>query len=129
MTEGKIVGLDYGTKRIGVAISDELQMLARQLAIVPPKEIVKYLRGLIEQDPVVALVVGWPLNMSGEMSDKTREVEQFITDLQALGLPIHRMDERLSSQMAETMYGKKQPIDDVAASIILQNFLDTQKRN
>lgn len=127
MTEGKIVGIDYGTKRIGVAISDELGILARDVAILKPKELKTFLQKLIREELVIALVVGWPLNMSGEETAKTKEVAGFIDDLASLGIPIHKVDERLSSQMAEHMYGTNQPIDDVAASIILQNFLDKQK--
>ena len=97
------------------------------MAIVTPKEAKSFLQKLIREESVVALAVGWPLNMSGEETAKTKEVASFIDSLAPLAVPIHKVDERLSSQMAERMYGTNRPIDDIAATIILQNFLDKQK--
>lgn len=125
----KILGIDYGTKRIGLAISDETQTLARELTILSPKEFWQKIKDLIEQEGVERVIVGLPLNMSGHDSDKTREVQQFYDQLgQQVNVPLEFMDERLSSSMAEGLPGGKQNIDSLAAQIILQNYLDKMKQ-
>ena len=124
----KILGLDYGEKRIGLAISDETLTLARELTILSPKEIWKHLSLIILEHEVTKIVLGWPLNMSGEMTQKTREVESFKRELEEkTGLPVEVIDERLSSQMAQNLPGGLKNVDSLAAQIFLQNYLDKQK--
>ena len=124
----KILGLDFGTKRIGLAISDESQTLARELAIVSPKEIFDCIKAIMAEEGLERIVVGLPLNMSGEDSDKTREVRAFVGELKNItGLPVEMVDERLSSVMAEHLPGGGKNTDSLAAQIILQNYLDSKK--
>jgi putative holliday junction resolvase len=124
----KILGIDYGSKRIGLAISDETQTLARELAIVPPKEFWQQVGNIVEQEGIERVIVGLPLNLSGKPTDKTREVQGFSDQLQQLlVVPIEFMDERLSSAMAEHLPGGRQNTDSLAAQIILQNYLDKIK--
>ena len=121
----KILGIDYGTKRIGLAISDENQMFARELDIFSPKQFWQEIENVLDEQGVETIVIGLPLNMSGQSSQKTEEVKIFKTQLEAkTGLPIEFMDERLSSVMAENLPGGRRDIDSLAAQIILQNHLD-----
>lgn len=124
----KILGIDYGEKRIGLAISDETQTFARELSILSPKEFWDGLKDVINKNEITKIVLGWPLNMSGEMTDKTREVESFKLKVESeTGLPVEIMDERLSSQMAQTSRGSNKDLDSLAAQILLQNYLDKNK--
>ena len=124
----KALGIDYGEKRIGLAISDESQTLARELAILSPKEFWEQILSVIETNQITQIVLGWPLNMSGEETKKTLEVKEFKSELEnKTGLNIEIIDERLSSQMAQNLPGGKQNVDSLAAQIILQNYLDKNK--
>lgn len=125
----KILGIDYGTKRVGLAISDETQTLARELSILSPKEFWWGIKDLIESESISRIVIGLPLNMSGDATHSTEAAQKFSDELQALfpEIPLEFMDERLSSVMAESM-GRKKDIDSLAAQIILQNYLDREKK-
>jgi putative Holliday junction resolvase len=124
----KILGIDYGEKRIGLAISDETQTFARELDILSPKEFWQSLNLLILNHSIGLIVLGWPLNMSGEMTQKTNEVEGFKRKVESeTNIKVEIMDERLSSQMAEHISGKKTNLDSLAAQILLQNYLDKNK--
>ncbi len=142
----KTLGIDYGKKRIGLAISDESQSFARELAIVSPKEFWDKILILISENQITQIALGWPLNMSGEMTDKTKEVERFKIKVESkTGLPVEIIDERLTSQMAESISGirlrrgfgglrsknklmsEKKELDSLAARILLQNYLDKKR--
>ena len=124
----RILGIDYGTKRICLAISDESQTLARELDILSPNEFWKSLNQLIENQEIKLIVIGWPLNMSGQETQKTKEVAAFKSQLEKqTGLRVEVMDERLSSQMAANIAGQDKNIDSLAAQILLQNYLDKHK--
>jgi putative Holliday junction resolvase len=121
----RVLGIDYGEKRIGLAVSDESQTLARELNILSPKEFWQQIKNTIDENQITKIVLGWPLNMRGEMTDKTREVEIFKLRLESeTGLPVETMDERLTSQMAAKLPGGDKNIDSLAAQILLQNYLD-----
>lgn len=125
----KALGIDYGEKRIGLAISDESRTLARELTILSPKEFWKQINQLISSQQISQIVLGWPLNMKGEMTEKTKEVESFKLKVESkTGLKVEIMDERLSSEMVVNLPGGKQNIDSLAAQIILQNYLNSVKR-
>lgn len=126
----KALGIDFGEKRIGLAISDESMTFARELSIVSPKEFWKNLTSLLQDNEVECIVLGWPLNMNGEMTQKTHEVQEFKNKLeQEVRVNIEVIDERLSSQMAEHITGSNKNIDSLAAQILLQNYLDKKKRD
>lgn len=124
----KVLGIDYGTKRIGLAISDETKTLARELQILSPKEFWQQIDDIIIEQGIERIVLGLPLNMSGQHSKKTEEVQAFTDQLQQIvTIPVELVDERLSSVMAEQLGSRTQPIDSLAAQIILQNYLNQQK--
>lgn len=124
----KILGIDYGEKRIGLAISDESQTFARELGIVSPKQFWQQIGDLVTEEGVKKIVVGWPINMSGHETKKTQEVKTFVADLRrTLGIAVDIIDERLTSIMAHSLSGAKKNIDSLAAQILLQNYLDKNK--
>ena len=124
------LGIDYGEKRIGLAISDESQTLARELTILSPKEFWKQIPTIIETNQISRIVLGWPLNMSGKETKKTLEVKEFKLKLEKLAdIQVDIMDERLSSAMTNNLPGGNKNKDSLAAQIILQNYLDKEKKN
>lgn len=125
-----ILGIDYGTKRIGLAISDETHTLAREFGIFSPKEFFSQLPTVISEHKIERVVLGLPINMAGGETGKTKEVKEFKLKVESVTLvPVELIDERLSSQMAEHLPGGNKNVDSLAAQIILQNYLDKQKRN
>ena len=125
----KILAIDYGTKRIGISISDETQTLAREYGIWSPTEFWQKLETLFEEEAIEKVLVGLPLNMSGEVTEKTEEVQAFNDELQKrIAQPVELVDERLSSVMAEQISGQSQNLDSLAAQIFLQNYLNKNKQ-
>lgn len=126
----KILAIDFGSKRIGLAISDETETLAREYGIFSPKEFWGKLHDLIVGEEVSTILIGLPLNMSGEETAKTKEVKAFAKQVKSkIEIPVELVDERLSSQMAETISGSSQNLDSLAAQIFLQNYLDKIKND
>lgn len=125
----KILGIDYGEKRIGLAVSDETQTLARELDIWSPEKFWKQIAELIAEQAIERVIVGLPLNMSGEQTQKSVEVQGFVDELSKLiNPPVEVVDERLSSVMAQQIAGQSSNIDSLAAQIFLQNYLDKNKK-
>ena len=135
----RILAIDYGQKRVGLAVTDILQITANGLETVSSGEIFAFLNEYCEREEVVCFVVGWPLNLKGEPSQSMRFVEPFV---KALGrkfptTKIELVDERFTSKMAEQailLGGVKKKdrrnkglIDKVSATIILQYYLDSRQ--
>ncbi len=134
---GRIVGLDYGRARIGVAISDEMKMIARSIACLPfSKKFPELLKETLKDFPQIeAIVIGLPIQMNGKEGIMATEVRAFGETLKTLfSIPILFWDERLSSAQAEKSlkeadFNRKkraQMVDALAAVLILQNYLDAQ---
>lgn len=124
----RALGIDYGSKRIGLAVSDETFTIARELTILSPKEFWIQIPQIIAEQEIDRIILGLPTNMSGGETEVTRQVQEFADRLEEqLHLPVEYVDERLSSQMAEQISGKKSGIDSLSAQIILQNYLDQTK--
>ena len=124
----RLLGIDYGTKRVGIAISDESAFIAREFSVLSPKEFLKRIPKLVDEQEIGKLVVGLPLNMQGKHSKKTEEVVSFISELEKiLNIPIVSSDERLSTVMAHRLPGGRAKTDSLAAQIILQNYLDSER--
>ncbi len=122
---GRILGIDYGEKRIGIAISDPDQTISFERGIWSPKEFKEKIHDFIKEEEVEKIVLGHPLNMQGESTQKTREVVAFKESLEnEVSIPVELMDERLSSKMAATLMGKDKGVDGLAAQIILQHYID-----
>ncbi len=133
----RILALDHGTKRIGVALSDELQMIASPLEYIPaepPAEFLARLQQLLEQKQVSLILVGMPRNMDGSYGPAAEKVREFIAGLrQRVSVPIRTWDERLTSAQANRLLvqggvrrdQRKQKVDKMAAAILLQSYLDS----
>ena len=136
----RIMGIDYGTKRIGIALSDELGMMAHARDTIECRDSVKdmdAIKGIIKDNDVVEVVVGLPLSMDGTYSAKTNETAAFVEALKKeAACPVVTWDERLTSVMAERtlleadMSRKKRRrlSDKLAAKFILQGYLDSKRR-
>jgi putative Holliday junction resolvase len=136
---GRVMALDVGGRRIGVALSDSTRVLATPLTTLraePRARVLAEIAALVERNDVTALVVGLPLTLSGEIGPQAQLVQSFAEELRAaLKVPIYMFDERLTSVAAERLMQdlgikperRKARIDEVAASIILQDFLDSQR--
>lgn len=133
---GRILCLDVGERRIGVAVSDEGQMLARGLGKIERNgsEVLK-IQEFIQKYGVEAIVYGLPLRMDGSMSGQTEKTMAFISQIKSeISVPFIPFDERLSSQQAERILlqadisrqKRKRYIDKLSAQIILQNYLDSK---
>lgn len=128
----KVLGIDYGSKRLGLALGDEEQKIALPFDVLENKEgLVGQLRKMIESEEIYRIIIGFPLSLKGERSKKVEEVEEFIDLLERnFNLPILTEDERLSSKLADRLfeeYKYKYDRDAVAAMVILQSYLDKIK--
>ena len=136
---GRLVCFDFGKKRIGIAISDELKIIATPLSVIECRHSLKETARLLKEElkarlPLMAIVIGLPLHLSGEESPLSKLVRKFgkVIEL-AFEVPVIFWDERYSSEQAEMalreggLSRKKRAAknDKIAAAIILQNYLDT----
>lgn len=136
---GQILAIDYGKARTGIAATDDVKLIASGLATVPTGELLLFLSEYIRSNVVEAVVVGYPVDLKGNVSEVETSILEFIEkfNTQFPEIEVHRLDERFTSKMAsffisQSGKNKKQRqekglIDKVSATIILQNFLD-QKR-
>jgi putative Holliday junction resolvase len=131
----RCLGIDYGAKRIGLAHGDEVGVATPLPAVIEPAGDARWkkLGETIATRRITDLVVGYPYNMDGSVGFKAKEVDAFVGELKArFGLPVHLVDETLTSYAAESSIRKKDRrsvrdsglIDSRAATIILQDFLD-----
>lgn len=132
----RILAFDYGTKRIGIAVTDPLQIIATGLDTIHPKDIVDYLKKYLIKEDVEAFVIGNPKQMNGEPSESAQHVKGFSTLLKKNfpAITQHWVDERFTSKLAQETIMKsglkksdrrdKERVDTIAATIILQYFME-----
>ncbi len=136
----RILGIDYGERRIGLSYGDELGVaVPLPAAVAPtPEARLEQVIDLARERGVTEFVVGYPYNMDGTAGFKTREVDAFVAPLSAkLPLPVHRVDERLSTRAASEHLPKRRDdelrrsgkIDSMAACVILQDYLNQVLRH
>lgn len=133
----RILALDHGTKRIGVAISDEMKLIAQPLEFIPAEpfaDVVARLKTLIREKEVELVLLGMPRNMDGSYGPAAMKVQEFAAALSdALTVPIQTWDERLTSQQAQRFLiegnvrrkDRKTKVDKTAAAILLQSYLES----
>jgi putative Holliday junction resolvase len=133
----RILAIDHGTVRMGVAVSDELKMIALPLEVVPAtpfKAFIARIREIIREKEVEQIIVGMPRNMNGTYGPSAEKVRQFIVVLKAaVAVPLVAWDERLTSAQANRVLDeanvshekRKHSIDMMAAGILLQSYLDS----
>jgi putative Holliday junction resolvase len=134
----RILAIDYGKKRIGVAVTDPMQMIASPLTTVATREFEAFLVSYVEKEGVDEFVIGYPVTMNNQPSESAKYIDPFIKRLKKLfiGKPVHLVDERFTSKMAlRTMIDggvkkkerqDKGMIDKISAAIILQSFLENR---
>ena len=132
----RIIGIDYGRKRVGVAVSDPLGIFASALDTVHSAKIIEYLELYSHKEKVVKFVVGYPVNMDGRPSEAAKDVDVFLKRLAKVfpNIPVELEDERFTSVLAHRamidggMRKKdrrdKNSVDRISAAIILQSYLD-----
>ncbi|HUX58263.1 MAG TPA: Holliday junction resolvase RuvX [Bacteroidales bacterium] len=135
---GRIIGIDYGTKRIGLAVTDPLGIFASPLNTVSPKEFDNFIQKYLKTEKIDAFVIGYPVQMNNQPSETVNYINPFIKKLKKIfpEKDIHLVDERFTSQIAlRTVIDggvkkrdrqDKSLIDKISASIILQSFLDNR---
>lgn len=135
----RILALDYGKKRTGIAVSDPEKIIARGLTMVDTNELIGYLKKYFKDEPVERVIIGYPLNLDSTPTDATPLVEKFIGKYQHVfpDVEIVKVDERLTSRMASQSISQmglkkhereeKGLIDVVAATIMLQDYLGSHR--
>ncbi|HYD22948.1 MAG TPA: Holliday junction resolvase RuvX [Flavipsychrobacter sp.] len=134
----RVLALDYGRKRTGIAVTDPLQIIATGLETVDSNELIGYLKKYMQKEEVEKVIIGYPLNFDDTPTDATPLVDKFIGKFQNVfkELPIQKWDERLTSKMASEAISQmglkkkdrenKALIDTVSAVIILQEYLESR---
>lgn len=134
---GRIIGIDYGNKRIGLAVTDPLQIFASPLATISPSEFDTFIENYTKTETVDAWVIGYPRQMNNQPSESIKYIDPFIRKLKKRypGKKVHLADERFTSKLAmrsmidggvkKNDRRDKSMVDRISASIILQSFLDT----
>lgn len=135
----RIMAFDYGTKRIGIAVTDPLQIIATGLDTVHPKDIVDFIKKYLLTEQVEAFVLGDPKQMDGSPSENAQHVKGFSTILKKNfpGVPHHFVDERFTSKMAHATIMQsglkksdrrdKERVDTISATIILQYYMEQNR--
>ena len=135
----RIVGIDYGRKRVGVAVSDPLGIFASALETVHSAKIIEYLKNYAQKETIVRFVVGYPINMDGAPSEAAKDVDIFLKHLAKAfpDVPVSLEDERFTSVLAHRAMidggmkkqdrQKKESVDKISAAIILQSYMDRNK--
>ena len=135
----RIVGIDYGRKRVGVAVSDPLGIFASALETVHSAKIIEYLKNYAQKETIVRFVVGYPVNMNGAPSEAAKDVDVFLKHLAKAFPegPVVLEDERFTSVLAHRAMidggmkkqdrQKKESVDKISAAIILQSYMDRMR--
>ncbi|HEY0898168.1 MAG TPA: Holliday junction resolvase RuvX [Sphingobacteriaceae bacterium] len=132
----RIMAFDYGTKRVGIAVTDPMQIIATGLDTIHPKDVINYLNKYFQTETVERFIVGEPKQMDGTPSQSAQHVKGFITLLKRTfpQIPIETLDERFTSKMASSVVAQsgfkksdrqnKARLDTISATIILQSYLE-----
>ena len=133
----RVLAIDHGTKRMGIAVSDELKMIAQPLEYIPAEPFAVFLerlKAIIREKQVELVIVGMPRNMDGSYGPAALKVQEFVAVLkEAVPVPIKTWDERLTSTQANRFLiaadvrrsKRKEKVDQTAAAILLQSYLDS----
>ncbi|MBR6886722.1 MAG: Holliday junction resolvase RuvX [Bacteroidales bacterium] len=136
----RLIGIDFGRKRTGLAASDPLGIFASALDTVDSTKIIEYLKKYAQKETIVRFVMGWPMNMDGRPSEAMADIQAFLPKLKAAfpGIPVELEDERFTSVLAHramieggmkaSRRRDKKEVDRISAAIILQSYLDRQNR-
>ena len=136
---GRILAIDYGKKRSGIAVSDILQLIANGLTTVPTHTLLDFVLSYVSNERVDRIIVGLPKQMNNELSDNMKNIEPFVRSLKKRlpDIPVEFVDERFTSDLAHrTMIDaglkkkdrqNKGLVDEISATIILQSYLESRR--
>lgn len=136
---GRVLAIDFGVRRTGIAVTDPLQIIANGLTTVDTRQLLKFLKEYVEREQVEHFVVGKPMQTNGQESENLQHVRKFVEDLQKAlpQIPIEWWDERYTSVLAhktmlESGIGKmarrnKALVDEISACIILQGWMERKR--
>ena len=135
---GRIVGIDYGRKRMGLAVTDPLNIIANPLTTLNPAEFESFMRKYLESEVVDCFVIGYPRQLDNSPSESVKDLIPFLKRLKRLfpGIPVHQIDERFTSVIAQRAIidggikkearKEKGLVDKVSATLILQSYLENR---
>ena len=135
---GRLLAIDYGRKRTGIAVTDTLQLIANGLTTVPTHELLSFILDYVSKEPVERILVGLPKQMNNEASENMQRIEPFVRSLKKRlpDMPVEYVDERFTSVLAHrTMLEaglkkkdrqKKAKVDEISDNIILQSYLENR---
>lgn len=135
----RLLAIDYGKKRTGLAVSDEMQIIAGGLTTVPTTELIDFILDYMKKEPVERIIVGLPKQMNNEPSENMRRIEPFVNRLRKLlpDTPVEYHDERFTSVLAQRTIleagikkmarRNKELVDEVSATIILQSYMESRR--
>jgi len=138
---GRLIAIDYGKKRTGLAVTDIDQIIASPLTTIATNELEAFLRDYISNEKVDAIIVGYPTKMNNQPSDIVKQIDPFLNRLRKIfrDIDIHLVDERFTSTIAQRAMieggmkksdrRKKENIDKISASLILQSFMQGSNFN
>ena len=135
---GRILAIDYGKKRTGIAVTDVLQLIANGLTTVPTNELQAFLLDYVIKEPVDKIIIGLPKRMNNDDSENMKNISPFVQSLSAkLNIPVEFFDERFTSVIAHRAMidgglkkkarQNKALVDEISATIILQSYLESLK--
>lgn len=135
-TVPRIIAIDFGTKRTGLAVTDNLKLIASSLTTLHPNEVIRFLEEYSKREEVECIVIGKPINLNNTDNEIEKNIQSFIVNLKTNfpGIRIERMDERFTSKIAQQTIldagikkmkrRDKSLVDKVSATIILQSYLE-----
>ena len=130
---GRILAIDYGRKRTGIAVTDTLQIIANGLTTVPTAQLMSFLSDYFAKETIDRVVIGLPKQMNNEVSDNMANITPFINRFKKLypAIPIEYVDERFTSVLAHRALKKKDRqnkalVDEISATIILQSYMENK---
>ncbi len=136
---GRILAIDFGRKRSGIAVTDTLQIVANGLTTVPTHTLIDFLQGYVQREPVELIVVGQPKQLNGQPSESTKWLEPFLNRLRKVmpDMPLVMWDERFTSVIAHRAMidggmkkmdrRNKEIVDTIAAAVILNDYLQSRR--
>jgi putative Holliday junction resolvase len=134
----RVLAVDYGKRRTGLAVTDELQLIAGGLTTVDTNSVIQYILDYVKREPVELIVVGLPKQMNNQPSENMARIEPFVNRLRKLvDIPVEYYDERFTSVLAhqailQSGIGKmarrnKELVDEISATIILQSYMESKR--
>lgn len=136
---GRLLAIDYGKKRTGIAVTDTMQLIANGLTTVPTHELLAFILDYVSKEPVERILVGLPKQMNNEASENMKRIEPFVRSLQKKlpDIPVEYVDERFTSVLAHRAMldaglkkkdrQNKALVDEISATIILQSYMENRR--